>query len=246
MAWRSTSTAIAGTQPNLRDSGHSAPSPSVSTRQNTRAPGAARAIFSTSSDAVDGKEADAELEGARDVALLLDRVAEGDALGRRAGVHAPSRSRRPTRCRRTSPSRQAGAGSRAPGLPSPRSRSANRAAPSRRRGNCRARRRGRRRGKGRPDVGWRGNRGCAGWPSVSPSARFPGGDAAQGCGCGRFPAAAFTRWTKARTRFSMEPAGGDPGTMRRASRGDEPWPMPGRGSLCLPWLGWETRPHCRQ
>ncbi len=48
-AWRSTSTAIAGTQPNLRDSGHSAPSPSVSTRQNTRAPGAARAIFSTSS-----------------------------------------------------------------------------------------------------------------------------------------------------------------------------------------------------
>ena len=36
-------------------------------------------------DAVDGEEPDAEREGARDVALLLDRVAEGDALGRRAG-----------------------------------------------------------------------------------------------------------------------------------------------------------------
>ena len=44
-----TSTAISGTQPNLRDSGHSAPSPDVRTRQNTRAPGAARATFSTSS-----------------------------------------------------------------------------------------------------------------------------------------------------------------------------------------------------
>jgi hypothetical protein len=41
----------------------------------------------------------------------------------------------------------------------------NRAAPSRRRGNCRARHRGRRRGRGRTDVGWRGSRGCAGWPS---------------------------------------------------------------------------------
>ena len=36
--------------------------------------------------AIDREEAHAELEGARDVALLLDRVAEGDAVGRRAGV----------------------------------------------------------------------------------------------------------------------------------------------------------------
>ena len=35
--------------------------------------------------AIDGEEADAERIGARDVALLLDRVAEADAVGRRAG-----------------------------------------------------------------------------------------------------------------------------------------------------------------
>ena len=35
--------------------------------------------------AVDREQADAERIGARDVALLLDRVAEGDALGRGAG-----------------------------------------------------------------------------------------------------------------------------------------------------------------
>ena len=40
---------MAGSQPNLRDSGHSAPAPSVRMRQNTCAPGAARATFSTSS-----------------------------------------------------------------------------------------------------------------------------------------------------------------------------------------------------
>ena len=87
MAWRSTSTAIAGTQPNLRDSGHSAPSPSVSTRQNTRAPGAARAIFSTSSTQSTANRRMPSSIGARDVALLLDGVAEGDAVGRRAGIH---------------------------------------------------------------------------------------------------------------------------------------------------------------
>ena len=38
----------AGSQPNLRDSGHSAPTQSERMRQNTRLPGAARAIFSTS------------------------------------------------------------------------------------------------------------------------------------------------------------------------------------------------------
>ena len=36
--------------------------------------------------AVDREQANAEREGARDVALLLDRVAEGDARGGRAGV----------------------------------------------------------------------------------------------------------------------------------------------------------------
>ena len=35
--------------------------------------------------AVDGEQADAERVGARDVLFLLDRVAEADALGRRAG-----------------------------------------------------------------------------------------------------------------------------------------------------------------
>ena len=40
--------AISGAQPNLRDSGHSAPAPSHRMRQNTLEPGAARAIFSTS------------------------------------------------------------------------------------------------------------------------------------------------------------------------------------------------------
>ena len=39
---------MAGSQPNLRESGHSAPTQSERMRQNTRAPGAARAIFSTS------------------------------------------------------------------------------------------------------------------------------------------------------------------------------------------------------
>ena len=39
---------MAGSQPNLRDSGHSAPTQSDRMRQNTREPGAARATFSTS------------------------------------------------------------------------------------------------------------------------------------------------------------------------------------------------------
>jgi hypothetical protein len=77
---------FAGTQPNLRDSGHSAPAPSQSTRQNMRAPclgglGGARHLLDLG-HAVHREQAHAELQGARDVALLLDRVAEGDALGR--------------------------------------------------------------------------------------------------------------------------------------------------------------------
>ena len=47
-ACSSTSAAMAGSQPNLRDSGHSAPTQSDRMRQNTREPGAARATFSTS------------------------------------------------------------------------------------------------------------------------------------------------------------------------------------------------------
>ena len=47
-ACSSTSTAIDGSQPNLRDSGHSAPTQSERMRQNTLEPGAARATFSTS------------------------------------------------------------------------------------------------------------------------------------------------------------------------------------------------------
>ena len=39
---------MAGAQPNLRDKGQSAPSPVVRMRQNTRLPGAARAIFASS------------------------------------------------------------------------------------------------------------------------------------------------------------------------------------------------------
>jgi hypothetical protein len=52
-------------------------------RQNTRLPGAARAIFSTRS--CSRPQSASHLEGANDVALLLDGVAEGDAVGRGAG-----------------------------------------------------------------------------------------------------------------------------------------------------------------
>ena len=45
LARSSTSTAISGSQPNLRDSGHSAPAQAQSMRQNTFAPGAARVIL---------------------------------------------------------------------------------------------------------------------------------------------------------------------------------------------------------
>ena len=212
MAWRSTSTAIAGTQPNLRDSGHSAPSPSVSTRQNTRAPGAARAIFSTSSTQSTANRRMPSAIGARDVALLLDGVAEGDAVSRRAGVH-----RHLDFGNRRGVEGRAHRGEQAQDLR--RRVGLHRivdlriaAAPSRRRGNCRARRRGRRPGRGRSDVGWRGNRGCAGWPSGLSIARH----CARAVKAARRGLAASrdTRWTKA-GRQSMEPAGGDPGTMKR-------------------------------
>src|ERR1700753_839167 len=63
LARSSTSTAISGSQPNLRGTG------------NLRALGGA----------IDRKEADAERECARDITLLLDRVAEGDAVRRGTG-----------------------------------------------------------------------------------------------------------------------------------------------------------------
>ena len=54
-------------------------------RQKTRAPGAARRDLLHFGLAVDREQPDAERVGARDVALLLDGVAEGDAVGRGAG-----------------------------------------------------------------------------------------------------------------------------------------------------------------
>ncbi len=81
----STSTASPMTQPNLRHSGHSAPAPSVRMRQKTRAPGAARAIFSTSSTQSTAKSVTPSCVRARDVALFLDGVAVGDAARACAG-----------------------------------------------------------------------------------------------------------------------------------------------------------------
>ena len=57
--------------------------------------------------AIDREEAHAELEGARDVALLLDRVAEGDAVGRRAGGERQLDLDHARRCRSTSRARPA-------------------------------------------------------------------------------------------------------------------------------------------
>ena len=152
---RSTSTAIAGAQPNLRDSGHSAPAPSVRMRQNTRAPGAARAIFSTSSTQSTANSRTPSAMGARDVALLLDGVAEGDAVGRGAGrerhldlgdrggveARAERGEQRQHLRRRIGLHRVEDA--------------ACRAAPWRRRCSCRARRRDRRRGRARRRCAWR-------------------------------------------------------------------------------------------
>ena len=98
--------------------------------------------------AVDREEAHAERIGARDVALLLDGVAVGDAVGRGSRPRAPSRSRGPRRCRSRSRARPAATAPPAPGSPSRRRTRACRAAPWRRSGSCRARRRGRRRGTG--------------------------------------------------------------------------------------------------
>ena len=98
--------------------------------------------------AVDREQADAEREGARDVALLLDGVAEGDAVRRWRRRRAPSRSRRPRRCRSRSRARPAATAPPAPGSPSRRRTRGCPAAPWRRCCSCRARRRDRRRGTG--------------------------------------------------------------------------------------------------
>ena len=84
-ACSSTSTAIAGSQPNLRDSGHSAPTQSRQDAAEHLGAGRRAGDLLDFGLAVDRVEADAERVGARDVALLLDRVAVGDAVGRGAG-----------------------------------------------------------------------------------------------------------------------------------------------------------------
>ena len=83
-ACSSTSTAISGSQPNLRDSGHSAPAQSDRMRQNTLRR-ARRGRSSRPRRRSRPRTAARRAQGARDVALLLDRVAVGDAVGRRAG-----------------------------------------------------------------------------------------------------------------------------------------------------------------
>ena len=80
---------ISGTQPNFRDSGHSAPAQSHGMRQKTftsAAPvrAAARARLLHLGLAIDREERTPSSR-ARTMSLLLDRVAEGDAVGRRAG-----------------------------------------------------------------------------------------------------------------------------------------------------------------
>ncbi len=72
-------TAISGAQPNLRDSGHSAPSQETRMRQKTRAPGAARASLSSSARCRRRRAARPASIGGGDVLFLLDRVAEGQA-----------------------------------------------------------------------------------------------------------------------------------------------------------------------
>ena len=84
-ACSSTSTAIEGSQPNLRDSGHSAPAPSHRMRQNTFAPGRNAGDLLDFGLAVDREQAHAKLKGARNITLLLDGVAIGDAVRSRAG-----------------------------------------------------------------------------------------------------------------------------------------------------------------
>ena len=130
-------------------------------RQNTLRAGRGAGDLLDLGLAIDREQAHAELEGARDVALLLDRVAVGDAVGRRAGGQRHARSRRPRRCRSRSRARRAAPALPAPDWPSRRRRRACRAGPWRRRGSCRARRRGRRRGKGRRRGGSSGSHECA-------------------------------------------------------------------------------------
>ena len=99
--------------------------------------------------AIDRKEAHAELVGARDVALLLDRVAEADAVGRRAGRERLLDLRHARRSRSRSRAGRAGRASPAPDWPSRRRTRACPATPWRSCDSSRGRRRDRRRGAGR-------------------------------------------------------------------------------------------------
>ena len=93
--------------------------------------------------AVEGEQAHALLVGPGDVLLLLDGVAEGDAVDGDAGRPGRARSRRGSRCR-TSSRRSPGApGSAPPGWPSRRRRCAPPAAARACAGSCSRRRRDR-------------------------------------------------------------------------------------------------------
>ena len=157
--------AMPGSQPNLRDSGHSAPTQSDRMRQNTRATRSSAGDLLDLGLAVDREQADAQREGARNVALLLDGVAIGDAVGRERQPPTPSRSRRPRRCRSRSRAWPAARAPPAPGWPSRRRTRACRATPSRKQCSCPGRRRDRRREPGLHRRRARGGRaethGCA-------------------------------------------------------------------------------------
>ena len=237
MAWRSTSTAIAGTQPNLRDSGHSAPSPSVSTRQKTRAPGAARAIFSTSStQSTANRRMPSSKARAMSRSFLMVLPKEMRSAGRTGiqrhldfgnGRGVEGRAHRGKQAqdlrRRVCFHRVVNPGIRQRLLEGAEIVAHDVEVDD----EARAVR----------DVGWQGNRGYAGWPSVSPIARRY---AARSKAAARRSRPRRSRGGQRRDGYSMEPAGGDPGTMKRASRGDEPWPCPAR--IRFVCLGLDGRP----
>ena len=144
-ACSSTRGAISGAQPNLRDSGHSAPAPSQSMRQNTLEPGAARAIFSTSASQSTANRRTPSSIGARDVALLLDRVAIADAVARSAPAASTCSISTTEAVSKQEPRRASRLEhARIRDWPSPRRTRAYPARPWRKTCNCHARHRGRR------------------------------------------------------------------------------------------------------
>ena len=167
-----------GSQPNLRDSGHSAPAQSNRKRQNTLRAGRGAADLLDLGLAVDREQADAEREGARDVALLLDGVAEGDAVGRGAGrehhLDLGDRGGVEAGAERGEERQQLRRRIRLHGVEHP----AVRAAPWRRSDSSRARRRDRRRGRGhRPDRLRGGGAESLGCARSSESLLHPGSGA---------------------------------------------------------------------